>query len=630
MAKTKTIKDLNPENVKKAIELSWWGTEWQQAVVDKLKAAWVEGVGDKTPTSSTTWPAPINTPDITPTNEPGLVDTTWKWAEWTTDSVVNPEGDITVDQTNWTEEIKTEETNVGQMQEDALAATQERADELEAKRQQELADAEARKNEKIKQEEEYRKKQEDLIKEKEKEVWDVQAEIDRKAEQAKQAEIDLLEKEKADALKLQQAKNELQEQKDAEAIRQAEIQVEVDRQRAAIAYNKLWLSFSSGIIQQSQAISDNAAIKIATLKTEANFNQTQAAADLNKIQFEYTRSINETIDKYTTIQLNNKKDIAERINATKTNLLLNNKEKQDRENELIDEYNELKTTTAKELAAEQERLADKAIAQAQAIENRYKAEQAEKKTATDTEITQWMLSRMTDIEIAAKEKELWLPAGTLKAQEKDQMLSSIRTAYDGLIWKDYAISNVDKIMSNTQSYMKQWKTMYEALTLAINEDLKTNPTYLSMQRAEKAKRDATISSAYSSDWWASGTWYTAAERDAFLAAWGKTSDLKNLEKTWGIQAATKALLKWDKVLQEAADNALKDLKWQTWAFENIDEAKIYLENAIDVLDKAWYTGQEILNRIWTEADIRVEVDKENQKINFYNKGLMWEDLILTK
>ena len=518
MAKNKWIKtrsQIDPVKLKAANE------KFTPEVVDAtLKNRGITNPSNDNGTGST--PTPINTPSITPVWDPWFVDTTDKWAEGTTTSAANPEGKITVDPVLW-EAPK----DVITQQQEAIEATKKTALWLEWEATNRTIEDKKVLDEKKKEEEAFASEQEALIKEKENELASVQLEIDRKAEESKQAEIDLLKVEQADALLLSKQTAALQQQKDDDAIKEAEAQIELDKQRAAIAFNKLWLSFSSGIILQSQQISDNASLKIATLKVQASFNETKAAVDLNKLQLEFARDVNSTIDKYTTIQLNNKKEIAARINETKTNLLLTNKQKEDAISSLEDKYFQDKRKTEDDLKKEQERLSDRALAQTRQLEADFLNVQNVWKGRINDLLTNWAIYNMSDVEKKALADKAWISMNELNGVQQNAISSEIIKSWALIMWEDYIISWTDraKILDKTNSLLKAGKTLQDASQIAAKEVLSQTEDFKKQQelsalsvKEKEAKLKSSIAKYYST-WATSTTWYKFKWSDMVKTIW---------------------------------------------------------------------------------------------------------------
>lgn len=518
-----------------------------------------------------------------------------------------------------------------QTQQDAIENTKEIKENLESDAQQRIEEDKQAAEEAIKSQEEFTETQQDLIKQKDEDIAAIQEEIDRKNEERAKRDVAAINREAEDAKKLNDLALELQKRKDEETIMNAKKAVELEKQKSAWSFNKLGLGFSNGIIVQAQQIATEWATRLATLQVQANFNQTKLKIEANKVQAEYSRQVNGVIDKYVDIQLQNDQDIIERIDETNNNLLLSQREKQLKIEEIKREWRENKRQTEDNLKNDQIKLSDKLISQTEKIEERFRLIQEEGKQQANIRIDTWELSRMMPQEIVKLEEELGLPVGTLKTQETTKIQVATRNIYDNLIGRDYNISNMEEIISDTRTQMRQGKTLNEAITFAINEELKTNPDFQRQKRLKAAEQQAKMNKALGI--W--GAWATAwaqpsqAERDAFLEAGWKSSDLKNLIKTGWLPAATQALRRKNKAFQEAATVSLDKLAKETWAFQWEEEARDALLNTLDALEKAWYSSQETIDLIQKETETIVEVDEDNQEIRFLNDSLGGNELFHT-
>jgi len=493
------------------------------------------------------------------------------------------------------------------------------------------------KDEALVQTKEFAAKRVDIIEEKDKALAETEAQIKNLAQQRAVRDAEELTKVKNKELVKADLIIEEQRLTNKLAETEAEQKIEVAKQQATWAFNKLGLGFSSGIINEVQRIATQGANKLALLKvTWAKFlSQTQI--DVAKLEQSYASEINRTVDKYTDISISNKQNSIKRLGDVQNSLLLNNRQKETQINDIKSDF---KTSTRKiedDLRNEQERMADKLVKQTAALEAQVSKGQDESKVDAEIRINNWDISRLLDADIIAMEKESGLPLWTLKAEESLKLNAGLRGIYDNIIGKDYAMSNVSTLIADARTSMWEGKSMSEAISFAVNQDLKTNEAFKRKQRVEKAQDAAKIAKA-------KGSSSSAVDNEAarkFVEAWGSHTALAWFSKAWQLEAATKKLeednaadkekVRQSKLsntnLQKAADKSLKTLQGQVGVFEWNDEATSQLENTFNTLQDAWFNKKEIINKVKGLNDIVVE--EEDGKLKIYNNSKSDDNLIFS-
>lgn len=543
--------------------------EWQ---LDKsIETTWPTSVvGQKVPATVTEDIAPATTELVIEEQapEPGVTQSPVN-VEWQI-AVTPPEPGITAAQAR---------EQVVEKQEEAIAVTEKTADELAAETAKRIEKDKAREEERIKQEEEFRAQQAGIIWEADVAVAETQEEIDRLAKERAERDVTVIEDEAKQAANLNQAALELQKKKDEEAIFFAERNVEIEKQKSAWAFNKLWLSFSSWVILQSQDIATRWALQIATLKVQANFNQTKLQLEASKIQSDYTKETNRIIDKYTDIQIKNKQDIATRIENTNNNLLLNEEQKQAEINRLKDEFVSSSRELSDEMNAEQERLADKWIKQAQDLEGTLTDAENVAKDEFNRRVSNWTYFNLSNSEKNRLSQEMWIDLSEMEASVDTTINSAVRAMFDTIVWPDQTIPNQPQILSDIKWLLT--KSGY-SLERAINEVTlpqiretewfkaieaeKERKETLQQLQIEKAKADIERTK-----------WLTAAQKN--IAKKGLNAWVSSASLLWLTNKITKG-----------------------WTFDATDEKTLW------TLADAWPAGKLILADILSTAWKSVSVE----------------------
>ena len=589
---------------------------------------WVTNAqGTQTPQGGNINPASTVTSPTWEVSTPG-----WTILNWAPASKGTPDSTGNTEVTPTAQEAA---SNAIKSQNDALKATQKRADNLTAETVAKIKQDTATKNGDIARTKNFADAKKKQINSTDTQIAAEQAKVNTIANDRKNRDVAVL-KAQADAEK--EANKQaiaLQHSKDNEAIAIAKQQTELDQQKSAWAFQKLWLWFSSWIILQSQQIATNWAHKIATLKTQANYNQAQIKLEASKIQVSYTKQTNAIIDKYTDVQLANKQDIINRIDKTNNNLLMTEQDKQNNISKIEKEYRANTRATADKMHSEQERLADRANQQATDLENKLKAKQNEGRAELDNQLASWDIMRMTPAEISAKEVELWMQPWTISAKVGLAVSKAIRWQFDKFIWKDYMPLNMPTLVSDVQEWMKTWQTFDEAINTVMANELKGNAKYKKIQEASNAKLSDTIARA---NWtwryapkstWGSGSskstltagdliwkkwteWTIFKDRQSYnqaysnlLNAWYKRTDLQAYEKAW----------KFD---------LLNNLALQAWTTLRDKALVDWTASAKTVQDKFKAPLSALSEVIWTSQEFKKTVNNKNQTIMW--KSSIWPSI----
>ena len=362
---------------------------------------------------------------------------------------------------------------------------------------------------------------------------------------------------------LEKANLELSEQKmkNERAIKAAEVNIDVEKQKASWAFNKLWLGFSSGIILEVQRIATLWATKVAELRVTAARMEAETAIQISELEFEYAKEINGVIDRNLDIQIKVKEDAIKRIERTQTNKLLSETEKQDRIDEIRDEY--IKTTRKNEdnLRIEQERLSDKAIKQAQALNKEVQADRNIKLKELDRDLQSGVIAQLTSLEVANRERELWLTPWTIDATMGNSIAKSVRGLYKAAGYWKVKINDMEGIIVEAKKNMQYGASFQEAVNAAYNSSIKWNAEIARIDRAR------TAISSDSDDLSSAGQLIAMAEqfweelsptRAKAIVAWGQDAVniyAKNLKANTRIKPKQiKPSVLWEALLENFAEN----------------------------------------------------------------------------
>lgn len=312
----------------------------------------------------------------------------------------------------------------------------------------------------------------------------------------------LLEREDRDRASLEEQKvaeiekldraRELQAAKDKEAILAAEKQIEISRQQSAWAYQKLWLAFSSGIINTSQQIATDGAAQIAWLKVLANYNQADIAYKASQIEFQYTAEINKMIDKYTDDQLTLEASVRDRIYSEQENRLKDDAEKEEAimllERELIE------TTRAREddIRKETERLRDKVIERSVQLKAELRQEEEYNKMEIDRLVTTGLWAWLSGEEKIKRAKAAWLSPEEVDRISSGSIWSWAINYSQEILGKDFmfSVNELSKIKETANYYLWMWYTIDEATNIASGIVLQNNSRYKSLQNLRQLQETA--------------------------------------------------------------------------------------------------------------------------------------------
>ena len=314
------------------------------------------------------------------------------------------------------------------------------------------------------------------------------AENQKAIDDAKKQAIEYAEKTKDNEIKAAQDEAELQKMKDEAAIKEAQEKMEVASQQANFAFNKMWLTFSSWAVLQSQSITNKWAAAIASLKIQANYNQAAIKTKIAQISLDYTKIINDAIN--TAVDKSNtlKTDTAKRMSDYRNNLTLNEEQKNEKISSLTKEYRTEKYKLQNDINATLQAASDKAVESAAKLQAALKDEQSSAKMKIETMMNSWTWNTLTQAQKENYAKQAWM---TLIEVNKTSNWYITKNAYSiiskAIEWYIPTTQETEAIINDTNRLMTMWKSMDEAINIATNRVINNNATYKLQQKYNKYK-----------------------------------------------------------------------------------------------------------------------------------------------
>lgn len=276
---------------------------------------------------------------------------------------------------------------------------------------------------------------------------------------------------------------------DEQNIKNQEVANNVAEQRSAWAYNKLWLGFSSWIIEQWQQIATSWQYALSLLKSQVWLNQTKIQKDIIKSQNDYNNLISENINKYNDLIFTYKKDAIDRLNNISNNKLKTNEEILKEKKTIADNFRTQIKEAEKQFREDQLAISDKQIANTEAIKTNLENIQAKWKEKLVTALQSWRLSKLTPEQRRLVEKELWMTTWELDLKENQWIQTTIRSSLDNIAWEDYSPTDMNDLIKQVKQEMIQWRTLEDATSLVLNRQIKINKD-LQQAISEKEQSDS--------------------------------------------------------------------------------------------------------------------------------------------
>lgn len=284
-----------------------------------------------------------------------------------------------------------------------------------------------------------------------------------------------------------EASQEFQRIKNENAIIEAKADIEIQRQQSAWAYQKLWLWFSSGIINQSQQIATNGIAKIAELKAKMNYDEAITWVEMSKINLEmeriwveYSNLINSTINSYSDKLDDIDANTEKRIQEVNRNLLLNSQQKEDKIASILSWYRKEKNDMERQHIDDMFKIQDRWFAYQKEVENAIQQEKAIAREAMNTSLlTGWWFKKTTEEKIKILRKA-WFDSSELQNIEESAKNDKVNGIVSELMPSDYFLKIDDRINidGRIEEYIKSWYSLDKASRIATEEYLSNDPIYI--------------------------------------------------------------------------------------------------------------------------------------------------------
>lgn len=329
----------------------------------------------------------------------------------------------------------------------------------------------------IKRTEEYYNKNEELIRNQNNEIQKIEeSQLETYWDRVSRDTVLLNQKKNSDItyLRAQQAK---QKSDNEDNIRQARQNVELEKQKSAWAYQKLGLGFSSGIINQSQQIATDWIADIANIKATMTLNEAQMASKISDVEYNYATLVNRNIDNYVDKIDSIKKDMRNRIAETNKSMVLNSFSKKNEIEEIEQWAREQKKMAEQEHITAMQETKAKGIEYLQDIQSSIAQRNQKELAKLDTMLQNGTIASMTPEQIAQKEKELGIPAGTINTQLNQSIAQKLTAQMDAMTWGSIMPLDPSLIDEVKQEMEMRWLGWDDAVNTVVDREARTNPEF---------------------------------------------------------------------------------------------------------------------------------------------------------
>jgi len=478
LPKPVTAKPIAAPNVSDTPVWQWWNeftenikeTKWRASDAAEIAATWT---AFKSAQSSTTTPSSLSGEDITtPT---GAVEGT-----------TSPTPTVEPWDVKWAAEW-------------ILAQTTAAWQKLEELKETKVSDLETAKEDDLWRAETHAQELQDLIREQDEKLSWLEEERKARLEWEKTWEVERLQKEKDLSMRLAEAERnkleasqEYQRIQNENAIVQAEAEIEIERQKSAWAYQKLWLGFSSWIINQSQQIATDWIANIAQIKAKMSYDEaltwvevSKVNVELEKANLEYSWLINKTISNYSDKLDDLDLQTEKRIESTNRSLLLSTQEKEDKTAKILSDYRGEVSGLERQHIDDMFKIQDRWFKYQTEIQNQIEKDRNLAKENINNKITSWALFEMNDVELDALARKAWLNLIDLSSIKKSSIAKSVSTNSAKMMGEGYITSEETRaeINGNVTRLMEGWSTLEEATAIATKQVLSKTPEYKARQSA---------------------------------------------------------------------------------------------------------------------------------------------------
>ena len=385
-------------------------------------------------------------------------------------------------------------TTASQAIQDQAAAQAKLEAERTAQEQARIAEQKATADAAVKTQEELATKWEINIKESDARQAALEAEKQALIDKQKTEALDAAEKAKENTMSQLEKEQAAQKAKDDAAILEAQEKQAVAEMQSNWAFNKMWLTFSSWAILQTQSIATKWATAIAQLKVQASYNQAVIATKVWEIEATYNKTIRDITNAATEQSISVRTEASNRIKETQNNLLLNEKEKVKEISTILKEYKAEQYKLEDDIYVRTKEQSNKIIEQVEKLQTAMKTETTAAKEDINTLMNSWTWNTLT----VAQQVEYAKKAGMSLSEVIKNVNWYINTeAYKimkALVWDTYipTTAQSEAIINDTNRLMSIWKSMSEAVNIATNRVIKNSKEYILKQKEEAAKANYNI------------------------------------------------------------------------------------------------------------------------------------------
>lgn len=320
----------------------------------------------------------------------------------------------------------------------------------------------------------------------------------------KAQELELLKEKEANAKKQTEADRkkldaqaEYQRQQNEQAIVEAKSNIEIERQQSAWAYQKLWLGFSSGIINQSQQIATDGIAKIAEIRAKMNYQESligvehiKINAKMKDVELQYAGLINDTISKYSDKLDDLDESSLARMQKVEKNLLLNNQQKREKQDQILKDHRKETQNFERQHMEDMMKIKDRGLRFTKDIQDMVRQEETIARDKVDFSIESGGWFNMSEIQKEKMLRQAGLTPADGVSIEKKIIGETITIKTEQIAPKNFSLDGDSKlkIRNEVDNMLDSWYTLDEATEKAVNKIVPQTEQYKELKQTEKDMR----------------------------------------------------------------------------------------------------------------------------------------------
>lgn len=269
------------------------------------------------------------------------------------------------------------------------------------------------------------------------------------------------------------------------AERDAEIANDVAQQTSAIAFAKLWLSFSWAAINTSQQIYAQGARGIAELRSSNAKNYADLRVKIDSVAFNHQATINKVVADAHEKEFSSKERLREFIGNAQNNILSSKKEAQSAIQDAISTYKTERQAREDKLYSDIGAANKDLLTVTQTIQATVLAKQEVVKKEIDSLIANGQWSSLSTAQQTEKELAAGLPVNSVNRTTTTNITAWINARLKELVWSVVEIPRMvlDRMQADIQSYMKYGYPMVTAIQMSVNKYKSTIPDVAKLEAA---------------------------------------------------------------------------------------------------------------------------------------------------